>query len=265
MSIREAVADIRMYIDFELDMLSEHPPVQDIEERCDNLTKYFRISAVGAILLGSDSEAFYHQLTGSGQVRRYFLERCGEQPEFKSAYRATGNSRAFLDVVAARQLTLAREIVSFSSPVWWEGEEYEEDFYYAHLLHLLVEEERPVLQLVETVDRLEEALEGDHPGRLLVCRSLVEEDEGAFGEGFAGLLEARELELEEMSDGFWPNDRIEHRAESQVFVEGLALLNLADLAGLKTEAEYRFCPLATRLPMTEPPPTNGLIPAPLNQ
>jgi hypothetical protein len=43
-----------------------------------------------------------------------------------------------------------------------------------------------------------------------------------------------------------------------VFVEGLAILRLADQAGFPTEPEYPGCPALARLPSTVPPPADPL-------
>ena len=43
-------------------------------------------------------------------------------------------------------------------------------------------------------------------------------------------------------------------AQRQVFVEGLAILRLAERRGLTTQAEYQYCPSLARVPMRTPFP-----------
>ena len=43
-------------------------------------------------------------------------------------------------------------------------------------------------------------------------------------------------------------------AERQVYVEGLAMLRIADRLGLKTQGEYLYCPSLARVSMQKPFP-----------
>ena len=70
---------------------------------------------------------------------------------------------------------------------------------------------------------------------------------------FADLLHARDLEIEAAKEA----GQLEEPhvvALRRVFVEGLAILRLAERRGLRTEREYRYCPSLARTPMRTPFP-----------
>ncbi len=43
-------------------------------------------------------------------------------------------------------------------------------------------------------------------------------------------------------------------AERQIYIEGLAILRIADKLGFVTQSEYRFCPSIARVAMVKPFP-----------
>jgi hypothetical protein len=106
--------------------------------------------------------------------------------------------------------------------------------------------------LAATLDQLEASLEGGPSQRLPVCRALLARDQAAFDEAFASLLSARRTETNAAKKTF-EAEELTFQPESRVFVEGLALLVLADQRGLKTAPEYLpLCPSLARLPATKP-------------
>jgi hypothetical protein len=255
--------EIECFIESDLEILSGHPPVERIGELCDELYSNYRILAVCAVLLDGDTDSFYHTLAKSGHVRAYFLARCQAMPEWRNPYGATGNGNAFFDVVAAHHFELAQEIVALSPKLWWEGEEYEDDFCFVFFFHLLVQNDSNKRhELRATLEQFEASLQGEESAKLKICHALFENDQDAFDGAFEVFLDEREAELAEEREKFFPDERIVYRTRSRIYIEALAILNIANSIGLKTESEYRYCPLLARLPMRVPFPTERVIALP---
>lgn len=263
MVLRDIVEEIAAGVELELEKLSDHAP-DAIGQVCDDISSGFRTLAGCALLLDADTDSYYHGLANCGAARVYFLNRSQrEQPDLRNAYRATGNSGPLFSTLAARHFDLARKIVALSSKTFWEGEEYAEDFCFAHFFHLLIVDPRAGQTEVKTaLTDLGAAIGEDAPARFQVCRSLWDRDQQAFNEAFEALLDERNKELAEMGDPYTPYDAAAHRVARTFFIDGLAILNVADLLGLSTEREFRFCPAAARLPMIAPfpPPPPPLWP-----
>jgi len=101
--------------------------------------------------------------------------------------------------------------------------------------------------------RLAEAGGGPDDPRVGVCKALIEADSEGFAQAFHALLLARQGEIDEgVARG-----EIEELAvvtQRHVYIEGLAMLRLAQARGIATESEYAFCPSLARQPMVEPFP-----------
>lgn len=254
MELEDVVDELVSSNEFDLERVADHP-VDRIGALCDEITDNFRTLAGCAVLLEADTDGFRQLLIKSGETRRYYLGRCAaEAPELRDPYRAASNGAAFFDALAAGDVGLAREIASLSSTQWWEGEEYPEDFHFLHFLHRLLEESRPAEELASDVDLLEGALEGAEPGKLDVCRALSNADQEAFDPAMEDMLTEYAEHLESLDDPYTPYEALARRVRSAICVEALALLNIAELRGLTTQAEYRFCPLTARVrPASNPP------------
>lgn len=253
MSLRSCAREIESYVEMNLETLSFGLPVEEIGRTCDDLCQNYRTLACCALLLSADTDRFLHLLHRSGQIRLHFLERCAERSGYHDAYGATGNSAGFFDAIAARSFQLASKIAKSSFGDWLEGTEYHDDFCFANFCHLVLQgaELRPKK---ESLLEFKEAIGNEESARLSVCESLFELDQQKFEEGFEALLDQRKADLDEERSQFFPDDRIVFRTQSRIFVEGLAVLNLADRLGLKTLSEYQYCPVMARLPMVTPFP-----------
>ncbi|PAP75737.1 immunity 49 family protein [Rubrivirga marina] len=205
----------------------------------NELSERYRNIGVSFLLLDADLDAFAHCLIDSGITRRTLLRR-GLPDEPEHAFRASFVDPVH-DALAVGQLGLAAEIGRLSPATWYEDFEYEEDFVYAHLLFGLAQGADPA-PLTALVDRHEVALRGVDDPRNAVCRALIARDEVAFLESFEAFVEAEAARIAEARVASY-----EFYDFQEVSVEGLALLKLAELAGLPTEREYRHCPAWARL------------------
>jgi hypothetical protein len=257
MSLREHKQEIEIHIEWDLEHLDDPVSLAKVGPLYERLSTNLRVIGGCALLLDGDTDGLYAGLTRSGHAHAHLLARRAKEPAVRSPHLATGNSAAFFDTLAARNFDLARHIASLSPTEWWRGEEYEEDFCFASFFHLLLQASAPVRDvLTRTLDRFGEAAGDDDKAKLLVCQALAARDQKAFDEGFDALLDSRAETLKEDKERFWPDGQIVYRVNSRLYIEGLAILNVADMLGLATADEYRYCPRLARLPATKGFPAN---------
>ena len=211
-------------------------PIARLGDELENFSNYFQALAIAHLLKGADPEQFKLYLTRSGYARRYFLRRSAREGNTEDARLGLGRTEAFLDALAAGQMALAREIASLSGEVWRPDWEYEDDFCYFRFLHRIAggldPEEGPRLR--EIVAQFARALEGGTSQRLDVCRAILDRDDGAFRTALVALMEQRREETLEQRERMQEPDPASCVcwARSFVCIEGLALMRLAEVAGL---------------------------------
>jgi Immunity protein 49 len=230
----------------------DYPPAQ-LGDVCVQVTAKLRTAAIIALLTKGSSDSFHHNLIRSARCRIAYLERLRQEGILDDHHQGSGRIDPFLDSVAAADFGSARQIVQLSLREWLEGHEYEEDFCYAQIVHGLITVPTDLSRLELLFDRFEVASEGRKDARLDVCRAIARRDQHAFDEAFDGLIAERAKHIEAER----ARNRIEEptmMAERQVYVEGLALLQIAGRLRFSTEAEYAFCPSIARAPMRTPFP-----------
>lgn len=230
-------------------------PACQISEAGDlslELSAKFRALAIMALIVKGDHTLFCHNLIRSGLVRRTYLERVRAEGKLEEHHFVSGRYGALLDVIAAGDFALAREIGNLAPLEWRKEHEYEDDYCYARILRILLDSTDEAA-LAQLFTQFETYLDGATNARLDVTRALGARDATSFETAFASLLLERERQIEADEDRS-QLETPEVIAERQVFVEGLALLRLAGLLEVGVQREYRYCPSMARLPMTEPFP-----------
>lgn len=228
-------------------------PVDELGTLSLELSSKFRALGIMALVAKADSDLFYHNLIRSGIARETYLTRLNKEGIDEDHHSVSGRYEPLLDAVAAGNLDLARRIVNLSSIEWHKGHEYEDDYCYAQTLHRLVRVTPPEQEISPLLDRFEAYLEGEPSARLYVCKALVDRDQDAFDEAFDALLKEQEAKIAADKARCQMEDTIVI-AQRQVFVEGLAILRLAEGRGLTTQSDYRYCPSLARVPMRTPFP-----------
>lgn len=258
MGVVEDREELRIAIEFELDRLSERPPLEIAVEVCDYLCLLLRTEACCHVLVDGDQDSFFHTLRKSADVRRYYLHRVAAADSTGDPLFALSNGPAFFDALAARDFDTADEIAAASSQDWQKDSEYEDDFCFYKFFHLLVAPGHNDPTLKQILARFEAAVEGEQSARLQVCGALLSGDQQAFESSIDALLEERAAELEFEEERFF-TDRIVFDVKRHIYVEGLAILNVADRLGLETREEYRYCPQLCRLQMQTPFPSSSFV------
>lgn len=234
-------------LDFNADLVQpvreRRAGLRQVLEFCRN----YRIAAIGQLLLG-DPAAFRVGLYKSGRAYLYFLEGAAE------AQLLTSRAAPFFDALGTRDMEGAREIARRARRTWAPGVEYEEDFLYVDYLMGRFFRDLSDAAAVDLLQRYERALQGTEDVRLEVCRALLAGHGEAFDAAFDRMMaerEARQARLQEkgsLSEEDWAT-------ECQVSIEGLALVALAERAGLPVRSNYLFVPSLARdgAPPAEPP------------
>jgi len=206
---------------------------------------YHRL-ALCELLAEARTDRFQVLLCKSALARAVLL-RLATSRRIEPSLTCGSRNFSFVDAVAAGQLDLAAELARLSPDRHEPRCEYEDDFLLhrfmqKRLLHLHAAEDHAFQAMLE---RWAQVVEGEHAPYLDVCRALVLRDAEAF---HTALLEAGEerARLFRKKDAF-PEDA--RRTDGRVFMNGLALLRLAELSGMPTQREYPHIPHLARLPV----------------
>ena len=223
----------------------------------ESLTDAFQGLAICNLLLHYNPEQFRTDLVFAAGARRQLLQVC-LRDSASPVHRALSRTEALFCAIAARDDVLTGELVRLGPTEWIPDGEYEADFcYHAILSHLAASQQATELaSSTDLIDRFEAALETPDP-RLGICQAFLDEDPEAFRLAFDDLLVERAAWAEEMYP--FRRDQLLFLAARHVFVEGLALLALADQKGWSMPDEYAFCPRPGRLELTSPMPEDLFI------
>lgn len=224
-------------------LLDRFNPAADrdtLVRRVDAVCQHFQVLATGALLLEGSTRFFLQNLAQAAENWRrllVWLERQGWTPP-----PATWNV-PLLDAVAAEQWTLAAEVATRSARQWQRGEEYEDDFAWAAVLQALVlPEPSGRASLAERLERLQ-AVGAETQGPQLALASALQAGDGR---GFHQAFEAAHAAYEEVTERHARMNTLPRRSflpRRYLWMEGLALLRLAERAGLPPPGSYlRYCP-----------------------
>jgi hypothetical protein len=253
MSLRDEGEELSMDIAFWYQGLSNRDyPLGSLGDLCSQLSFKFRSIAIMALLVEADTDLFYHNLIRSAKVRESYLLRMKDEAIDKDYDIASGRYEPVLDAMAAGDLELARTIARLSPKTWQQEYEYEDDYCYAQILHGLIQDNPPQDEFLPILEQFEKVLEAES-ARFNLSKALVDKNQSDFDEGFDLLLEEREIEIKEEEKRGKLEDPVA-LAQTYIFVEGLAILRLAEIRGLKTQPEYELCPSLARVPMITPFP-----------
>lgn len=227
-------------------------PIAQLGRLSYELASKFRALAIMQLLSAGSTDLFLHNLMRAGRTRQVYLQRLQDEGIAQDHFAAAGRCAPLLDAIAAGALDRARAIADLSPSSLQVGE-YVDDHHYAQLLHRLIRPRPNETECEAILAALETFLDGEQSPRLALTRALVQRDAAAFAEAFELLLDEFELRIEEAKERGQLEEPVT-LALREVCVEALALLRLAELRGLSTETEYRYCPALARRRLTVPFP-----------
>jgi hypothetical protein len=228
-------------------------PIDEFAELTFELSTKLRSLAVIELLVNANSDGFHHNLMRNGRIRLAFLERLRRDGLTQHHHGVSSRFDQVVDLLAAGDFSTVTAIAALSPRDWQQGREYEDDFCYAQMLFRLsagLEFDPPFEDLAK---RFVAALQGAPDARADVCLALARKNQDEFDAAFENLLKQRVAAIaadKARSQTITP----EVTALRQVYVEGLAMLQLASIRGLETQREYLMCPSLARVPMSVPLP-----------
>jgi hypothetical protein len=238
-------------------MLDADYPLAERGPAYEHFAQNARAHAVLYLLVDGQPEMFFHDLIVSGMAWRHYLQACAAA-KYRDYCAALGRTDSFFDAVAGDDVALALELIELAPAAWMKGDEYEEDFCFVRFLGLYAEQgNAAAAELDALLERFESALEGVSTGRLEVCRALRTQDRDAFEAAFETLVDDWENDCKDLE--FRAEEEPIIAAGTQVFVEGLAVLRLAEREGLRTTNTYRGCPPLARRPRRQAPPADPFV------
>jgi len=213
---------------------------------------HYRVLAMCKILLEADPRAFSILLAKSGQARISYLERRTGDREPDDLFLCVSEDLAFENCLAGGELRGARTIARLSPDRRYPDVEYEDDFLYYYFLRMFfLHSQGEARELpADVLDRLERVLDGEKTDRVRIGRALCEADPGAFSAALEKLAAERALKIGKLRKTFGASKEL-LATDGAIFIEGLALLRLAETAGMRIEGEFRYMPALARVPPME--------------
>lgn len=204
-------------------------------DSAQEISKLYRMLAISSLLLVDDERAFFLNLNNSAYAFLYIGEK------LKPHDIVVSKSGAFFDAVACRNDDTARRIARLCPVTHKPDMEYEDDFIFVYFLMKKYYLDAPPEELVTMIARYEELLKGDHDPNLEMCKALQSGDAERFNESLCELIEKRAAYYRKVIDdeSISPEDAA---IEARLYVEGLALLNLAEKSGMQIREEYAYIP-----------------------
>jgi hypothetical protein len=243
MRIRLVRQNSLILLDDVSERLTRENPATVTLELLHEASRLHTLAALSGLLSEADTHEFRDQLRQAGEARAKLLTFARERSLDRHRLCCTSLLDPLLGCVATGAPHVARRIAELAPRQPIQEEEYEEDFWYAHALHLAVR--GVVSEIPAAIEQFERALEGMAAPRLLVLKGLSVRDQGCFDAGIDQMIEEREENFERKR-GTLVRDVMGYATERHIFLEGAALLVLAEQTGLQTQREYRFIPRIAR-------------------
>ncbi|RKH08384.1 hypothetical protein D7X74_31715 [Corallococcus sp. CA047B] len=230
---------------------SHAPPA----ELFSNAAVCYRVLALCTLLQEADTEGFAGLLCKAGQARLAFLELASQGTRrYEPGFLLASDNCGFSDALASGDLDTARAIARLSPARHGQDLEYEEDFLFTRFLHLWVLAPRDTAGLELALERWASVVEeGDPDTRLSACRALMEKSPDRFSLALQALVTERKREYRAYRKQLDFDEEVA-ATTGKVYLDGLALLRLAELEGLGPLPAYELLPELARIPLGTPLP-----------
>lgn len=236
--------DAGLALDESFERFDSSQPSAHIAEEVRGICANLQMIAVATLLLEADAQVFFLNLCRAAENWRRLVVFLRTRSE--SLPRTTFNA-PLLGAMVANHWELAQALACTSGTAWQEDEEYEDDFTWALLLQewLVSSGEGPRLKTLEA--RVEEIGDDFCKERLSVLRRLRARDAESFLSAFERARGLHQETTERMAT-LSTIPVAEFAPHRYVWLEGLALLRLAERAGLQVRGPFLYCPPLARLP-----------------
>jgi hypothetical protein len=217
--------------------------------------------AVATLLVDGNPQGFFLNLCRAAENGRRFLDLLRAR---KLAPPPASWNLPLLAALAAGSFAQADAIATASTTTWQHNEvrEYEDELLWAVILQQLARQKPPPASQVEPLfARLEKVNKKEYGSRCALARALLAQDASGFAKAFEAARLGYEIQIEKEAKAFGTpvTSFAPHRF---LWLEGLALLRLAERAGIPLEgADPKYCPPLARVPMTAKYADDWAIPA----
>lgn len=223
-------------------------PGEAVAEHFSVVSLCYRVLALCSLLHDADVEEFTTRLCKAGQARLAFLNMATDNHSFDRKFLVASDSVGFSDALAAGDLETARAIARLSLDEYTNGLEYEEDFLFTRFLHLMAREPQDDDALARILKRWSRLAEGDFDAKLETCHALWKREESQFETAFKAIIDERKQDFKEYRRQLDFEPQV-GATTGQIYVDGLAILRLAELEGLSTRGAYAMIPALARVPL----------------
>lgn len=226
-------------------------PLGELGGLTREICSHLRSLGIMVLLSQGKSDRFLHNLIRSGRLRLAYLNRVRHEGRLDEHDFVSGICEPLLDAIAAGDLELAAQLGAAAPGAHRPEHEYEDDYCYARIVGCLLQGRQSDAVVLPLLARMEAYLGDPDEARIVICRSLVGTDQVAFDVALSAFLDARTKAIEaDEARGELAEPPV--LAQRMVYVDGLAMLRLAELRGFRADPDYLYCPSLARQPMVEP-------------
>ncbi|MCP3143955.1 immunity 49 family protein [Pyxidicoccus xibeiensis] len=213
-----------------------------------NVSTCNRLMGLCALLKEADTEAFAAHLCKAGQARAHLLSLAASGSELLPEFLCVSEDVGLSAALAAGDVRTATRLAALSPREHFAELEYEDDYLFFRVLHLLLlgPEERRLQE--KALARWREVVGSDIPPELEVCQALVERSGPDFARAFDELIVDRKRAMKDYRKQVDSDEEI-LATEGKVYVDGLAILRIAELRELPTRSAYDLIPRIARVPL----------------
>jgi Immunity protein 49 len=228
-------------------------PLDETASLTREICSHLRSLAIMVLLSKGNSDRFHHNLIRSGRLRLAYLQRVVREAAVDQHDFVSGVFDPLVDAIAAGEIRLAQQLAWIVPLDHRPGHEYEDDHCYGQILGLLLQGRQADAEVSALLARMEAYLGRPDDPRVGVCRALLGSDQAAFDAAFNAFLDARTRVIEaDEARGELAEPPV--LAQRTVYVDGLAMLRLAEMRGFGTSPDHLYCPSMARQPMVDPCP-----------
>jgi hypothetical protein len=213
-----------------------------------NVSNCYRILGLCALLREADTNAFAALLCKAGQARLHMLELAAAGRAIEPSFLCLSDDVGFSAALAAGDLQTATRLAALSPRLHFADLEYEDDFLFFHVLQLMLVGPADTRAPQEALTRWREVGGSDIPPEWDVCQALVERSEPGFVRAFDALVEERKRLMQNYRRQLDSDEEI-LATEAKIYVDGLAILRIAELRHIPTRSAYDLMPRIARVPL----------------
>lgn len=247
LEISDVAGQMSNAIESTLEALEESSD-NELGETGEELSLYYRTAGIAELLLNLNVDEFHHMLIRSALTRIFVYKKLTDAVKVNDRFCKSSRAASFYDALAAGRTDLAQQIAK-TAPQQKSIFEYEDDYDYVRFLFELVNN-ASTETLTALLEQFQTDLQGDKSIRYLLCKALLEREQEDFDTFFPALLDDWTQYLDGQKESI-SRDEVAYAGNQHIFIEGLALLNIADSLGMTTLTGYKYCPKEARRPMSK--------------